>query len=119
MRRRPTLWVSTCSRAYPVPLGPHASRRTSARGAQLFQQNCASCHGAKGDAQDRDGAQLDPPPIAFVDRARAGQRSPFALYQVINQGLEGTAMASFAQLPDAGQWALAYLCQPLRLSRSA
>jgi high-affinity iron transporter len=52
--------------------------------------------------------QLDPPPIAFADRARAKQRSPFALYHVINQGLEGTAMQSFAQLPDADKWALAF-----------
>ena len=52
--------------------------------------------------------QLDPPPIAFSDRSRAKDRSPFALYQVINQGLEGTAMQSFAQLPDADKWALAY-----------
>src|SRR5207253_289830 len=52
--------------------------------------------------------ELNTPPSAFVDRDRARQRSPFALYQVINQGLEGTAMQSFAQLADADKWALAY-----------
>ena len=93
--------------AYPVPLGPKQPPDLS-RGAQLFQQNCASCHGAKGDAQTVIAKQLDPPPIAFADHARASQRSPFALYQVINQGLEGTAMQSFAQLPDADKWALAF-----------
>ena len=93
--------------AYPVPLGPRQAPDL-ARGDQLFQQDCASCHGAKGDAHTAIAKQLDPPPIAFVDRDRAKQRSPFALYQVINQGLEGTAMQSFAQLPDADKWALAY-----------
>jgi high-affinity iron transporter len=93
--------------AYPVPLGPKQAPDV-ARGNQLFQQNCASCHGAKGDAQTAMARQLKPPPIAFADRERARQRSPFALYQVINQGLEGTAMQSFAQLPDADKWALAY-----------
>ena len=93
--------------AYPVPLGPKQPPDLS-RGAQLFQQNCASCHGAKGDAKTLIARQLDPPPIAFADRERASQRSPFALYQVINQGLEGTAMQSFAQLPDADKWALAF-----------
>ncbi len=93
--------------AYPVPLGP---RRTPDldRGAQLFRQDCASCHGSNGDAKTPLGRQLDPPPIAFADRDRASQRSPFALYQVINQGLEGTAMQSFGQLPDADKWALAF-----------
>jgi high-affinity iron transporter len=93
--------------AYPVPLGPRQAPDL-ARGDQLFQQNCASCHGAEGDAQTSMARQLNPPPIAFVDHDRAKQRSPFALYQVINQGLEGTAMQSFAQLPDADKWALAF-----------
>ena len=93
--------------AYPVPLGP-SQAPDLARGDQLFQLNCASCHGAKGEAQTPMARQLNPPPIAFADRDRAKQRSPFALYQVINQGLEGTAMQSFAQLPDADKWALAY-----------
>jgi high-affinity iron transporter len=93
--------------AYPVSLGPKQVP-DFARGEQLFQQTCASCHGAEGDAQTAMARQLNPPPIAFADRDRARQRSPFALYQVINQGLEGTAMQSFAQLPDADKWALAY-----------
>jgi high-affinity iron transporter len=93
--------------AYPVPLGPRQSPDLG-RGALLFKENCASCHGAAGDAKTEMARQLDPPPIAFTDRARARERSPFALYQVINQGLAGTAMQSFAQLPDADKWALAF-----------
>ncbi|HYU95002.1 MAG TPA: FTR1 family protein [Sphingomicrobium sp.] len=93
--------------AYPVPLGPKQAPDLD-RGDRLFEQNCASCHGAGGDARTAMARQLDPPPIAFADRQRARQRSPFALYQVINQGLEGTAMQSFAQLPDADKWALAF-----------
>ena len=93
--------------AYPVPLGPKQAPDLD-RGDRLFEQNCASCHGARGDARTAMARQLDPPPIAFADRQRARQRSPFALYQVINQGLDGTAMQSFAQLPDADKWALAF-----------
>jgi high-affinity iron transporter len=101
--------------AYPVPLGPK-NPPDIARGAALYQKNCASCHGAKGDAQTPMARQLNPPPIAFADRHRASQRSPFALYQVINQGLEGTAMQSFAQLPDADKWALAFHASSLAYS---
>jgi high-affinity iron transporter len=93
--------------AFPVPLGPRQPPDL-ARGAQLFEQNCAACHGLNGSAQTPMARKLDPPPIAFADRQRARQRSPFALYQVINQGLPGTAMQSFAQLPDADKWALAF-----------
>jgi high-affinity iron transporter len=93
--------------AYPVPLAPEAVPDLP-RGAALYAENCASCHGASGDAKGPLSAGMDPPPIAFIDRARAAERSPFALYQVIDQGLEGTAMTSFAHLPAADKWALAF-----------
>ena len=45
-----------------------------------------------------------PSPIASAP----SERSIFALYQVIDQGLEGTAMQSFASLPAPDRWALAF-----------
>lgn len=92
--------------AYPVPLAPTAAPDPS-RGAQLYAQNCASCHGLTGDGHGPDAAKLDPPPVAFADPGRARERSLFALYQVIDQGLDGTAMQSFADLPAQDRWALA------------
>ena len=65
------------------------------------------CHGVDGAARTPAAAQ-DPPPIDFTDRTRARERSAFALYQVIGQGLEGTSMQSFAHLPEADRWALAF-----------
>jgi high-affinity iron transporter len=94
-------------RAYPVPLGP-AGIPDAARGAHLYAQDCAACHGADGAAKTPMARQLDPPPVDFTDRSRASQRTPFALYQVIDQGLEGTAMQSFSSLSAADKWALAY-----------
>jgi high-affinity iron transporter len=93
--------------AHPVPLAP-ASPPDPARGAALYADNCASCHGTAGDAKTPMAAGMDPPPIAFVDRERAAQRSLFGLYQVVDQGLEGTAMASFAHLSPEDRWALAF-----------
>jgi high-affinity iron transporter len=93
--------------AYPVSLAPR-KMPDLARGTALYAQNCASCHGAGGDAKTPLAATMDPPPIAFTDRERARERSLFALYQVIDQGLEGTAMASFGQLPEEDKWALAF-----------
>ena len=93
--------------AYPVPLAP-AKGPDLARGAALYAQNCASCHGSSGDAKVPIAATMDPPPIAFTDRARARERSAFALYQVIDQGLEGTSMSSFRHLSEPDKWALAF-----------
>ena len=93
--------------AYPVPLAPAAAPDLAA-GTSLYAANCASCHGATGLADGPAATGMDPPPIAFADRGRARERSTFALYQVIEQGLEGTAMQSFAHLPAADRWALAF-----------
>jgi high-affinity iron transporter len=93
--------------AYPVPLAPRAAPDLG-RAAALYRDNCASCHGAAGDGRGPMAANMEPAPIDFTDRARASERSLFALYQVIEQGLEDTPMASFAHLPVEDRWALAH-----------
>ena len=93
--------------AYPVPLAPTKMPDLS-RGATLYAANCASCHGLTGNGRGPDAAKLKPAPVAFRDAGRARERSPFALYQVIGQGLDGTAMRSFPELPSQDRWALAF-----------
>jgi len=93
--------------AFPVPLAPEAAPDL-ARGAALYAQNCASCHGVSGGGDGPAAEGLDPPPIAFDDVVRARERSAFALYQVIGQGLEGTAMPGFSDLGVEDRWSLAY-----------
>lgn len=94
-------------KAYPVPLAPRQAPDL-ARGAALYAEQCASCHGASGHGDGPGAKGLEPPPIAFTDVARARERSLFGLYQVIGQGLDGTAMASFAHLSSEDRWALAF-----------
>jgi len=93
--------------AYPVPLAPVQTPDLT-RGAALYQSLCAACHGTTGAGNGPAGSNLDPAPVDFTDEARARERSIFALYQVITQGLEGTAMLSYASLPDDDRWALAF-----------
>ena len=94
-------------KAYPVPLAPTTAPDV-ARGKALYAQHCASCHGATGKGDGPQARGLDPAPIAFANDARARERSIFALYQVIEQGLDGTSMVSFAELPSQDRWALAF-----------
>src|SRR3546814_6712814 len=44
--------------AYPVPLAP-AKAPDPARGAALYAENCASCHGAKGDGHGPQAIGMD------------------------------------------------------------
>ena len=91
---------------HPIPLLPTTPPQYE-RGKVLYAQLCASCHGGGGAGDGPASVALDPPPIDFTDRTRANERSVFALYQVIDQGLEGTSMISYAGLPVEDRWALA------------
>lgn len=112
------LLASQLLASYPIDANP-ASTPDLARGAALYAQQCTACHGTTGHADGPIAASLDPPPIAFADPARAAQRSPFALYQVITQGLSGTSMASFSSLSEPDRWALAYYASGLAYSPQA
>ena len=93
--------------AYPVPLAPTRIPDLG-HGAILYAAHCASCHGALGDGKGPAAARLDPPPIDFTNLDRARLRSTFALYQVIGQGIDGTAMPGFANLSATERWDLAF-----------
>lgn len=102
---------------YPVPVAPKALPDLQ-RGATLYQAQCASCHGATGHADSPFAAQLNPKPVAFADRERARSRSVLALYQIVSQGVPGTSMSSFASLPEADRWALAFFASSLSYNES-
>jgi high-affinity iron transporter len=94
-------------RAYPVAVTPRRSPDL-ARGRLLYQESCASCHGAAGHGDGPAAAKMEPPPIDFHDLSRARQRSLFGLYNTITLGVAGTGMASFSHLSDDDRWALAF-----------
>ncbi len=93
--------------AYPVPSSP-ATAPSMAQAVGVYQAQCATCHGATGSGDGPAGLKLDPRPVAFTDKDRARERSAFALYQAISQGIDGTAMPSFASISESDRWALAF-----------
>ena len=105
--------------SYPMPTAPeHAP--DLARGSQLYQSECASCHGMSGRGDGPAGLQLVPAPIDFTDQVRADQRSAMSLYEAISQGVDGTSMAGYAeQLSLKDRWALAYFVGSLAYQQEA
>ena len=86
-------------KAYPFPVSP-ATTPDLQQGARLFQAQCAACHGPRGHGDGPLAAALDPKPTTLSQRDRARQRTLFALHQIISNGVQGTAMASFGALPE-------------------
>ncbi|MFI8481973.1 FTR1 family protein [Pseudomonas sp. NPDC078700] len=79
-----------------------------ARGAPLFAQNCAVCHGATGAGDGPAGVGLEPPPANLRNGARLDHLSLYDIYNTIGLGVEGTDMVAFAdQLDERQRWDLA------------
>ena len=68
------------------------------RGAAIFQENCASCHGSRGDGQGPDSARLDPKPANFTDSAFMRGETPNDFFHVITLGKRGSAMPAWGDV---------------------
>ena len=92
---------------YDVPVTPRRTPDLSTASA-LYMEQCSGCHGMTGQGDGPLAASLDPPPTDFTERERYRDRTLLGLYNTITQGLEGTAMQSYASLSEAQRWALAF-----------
>jgi len=95
-------------RAYAVVTAP-TQPPDLVRGRALFAENCAACHGAAGFGDGPQAAALTPHPSNFHDAARFRHVTPYALFNSISLGVNGTAMPAFNRLSDADRWALAFV----------
>lgn len=78
------------------------------RGAMLYANQCASCHGATGAGNGPASVGMEPPPVNFTDYDRYQQRTLYGLYNTMTQGVEGTGMMAYRQLSDEERWSLAF-----------
>jgi high-affinity iron transporter len=78
------------------------------RGAALYRQACAACHGA--DGTPRVGhLELGTQPTAFSSRREVARLSPQRIFAAVSFGVPGTAMPSFSDaLDEPARWDLAF-----------
>ena len=87
-----------------------------ARGAEIYQANCAGCHGAVGRGDGTLAAGLDPRPTNLADGAALRDVSPLDYFRRISIGTVGTAMPAFeGRLPAEDRWAAALYASILRV----
>lgn len=95
----------------PEPTRPPSA----ARGAGLYRQACAACHGpaGRGDGWAADG--MEPPPADLASELRRLEATPSRDYQVTLYGVPQTAMpASRDWLSEDEAWDLVAYLQALR-----
>jgi mono/diheme cytochrome c family protein len=75
---------------------PVAADATSvAAGKEVYEKNCANCHGATGAGDGKMGAELNPKPSNFTDNEWKHGSSDGEIFAVIKDGVKGTGMKSF------------------------
>ncbi len=83
-------------RSATVKMNPYAGQRDAwLAGKKLFEQNCAACHGSRGEGH---GKAL-PLNSAYVRNAPPG-----AVFYVLTNGSLRRGMPSFDALPEPERW---------------
>ena len=81
------------------------------QGKKLYEQNCATCHGPKGDGKGQLGGALKPTPTNFTLPLKEwpitkGEMSK--IFDVITKGIPNTSMIKWDQLSEQERCALVY-----------
>lgn len=84
-------------------------------GRKVFQANCASCHGSKGEGDGPEVRALrGHRPRNFVtDPFRYG-REPEQVFDTLTTGIAGTPMPSWDSLSEEERWAVTHFVLSLR-----
>jgi mono/diheme cytochrome c family protein len=72
------------------------------QGRAYYAQLCMSCHGVRGDGLGEWAYRVAPRP-ANLTRERTRKRSDAQLYEIISEGLPGTAMIGWKRQLSDGQ----------------
>ena len=84
------------------------------KAANLYENNCMSCHGQSGYGDGEAGKGLEPSPTNFHDLERMRNVSPYGAYNTITLGVNGTGMAPHDYLSKENRWSLAYYVSSFR-----
>ncbi len=87
-----------------------------ARGREVYQTNCAACHGPSGRGDGSQAVAITPRPANLADSAALSGSSPLDFYRRITVGVAGTAMTPYEHiLSNEDRWAVALYTSLLRL----
>jgi high-affinity iron transporter len=101
----------------PLPARPPSLER----GALVYRERCAQCHGETGRGDGPKAKSVKgPTPANLTDPAVMGNKSLLDIFRRISIGTPGTAMPEFAaDLSDADRWAVASYVAAMQYGGSA
>jgi cytochrome c oxidase cbb3-type subunit 2 len=82
-------------------------------GKAIYARECVACHGDKGDGAGPGAHVVNPAPRDFTLNVFKFRTTPSGqpptdadLFKIITDGVAGTAMPSFRELPESERWSL-------------
>jgi len=72
-----------------------ADAASVAAGQQVFEKNCANCHGKTGVGDGKMGAELNPKPSNLADGDWKHGSTDGEIFTVVKDGVKGTGMKGF------------------------
>jgi mono/diheme cytochrome c family protein len=94
--------------AYAFSLSTSAEQIT--RGQEIYQANCASCHGIRGEGDGPEASSLSILPKDFTNQEYIAAKTGMQLFQGITEGIAPDMPAYAEELTDNARWDLvAYL----------
>jgi mono/diheme cytochrome c family protein len=87
-----------------IPSARLASADARTRGRRLFVENCALCHGERGDGRGARREGLTRAPRDFTSATWRESTSPRHVFYAIREGLPGTPMPSWKALSEQDPW---------------
>jgi high-affinity iron transporter len=107
---RPPHEITAIYRRFAAALGSEgalelpANGVDAAAGAALYQQTCATCHGAAGKGDGPAAKSLSTVPPAIGTAAEMHGVSPALMYRIVSVGVRGTAMPAWTAMTPSQRW---------------
>jgi mono/diheme cytochrome c family protein len=107
------IWMIDPPDGAPSRAAPEPTQAMRVLGDALYEANCQTCHGKKGDGRSPVAAQLRPAPTDFTSGIYKLRSTPSGslptdrdLFRTLTRGLHGTTMRPWRRLSEVERWAL-------------
>ena len=98
-----------------VAAAPPPTPELMKTGKQVYDVNCAACHGATGEGNGPVAFAIKPPPRNLVkDPFKAGDTVE-QIFKTVSDGLPNTKMVGYPTIKEPDRWALAYYVRAFRI----